>query len=197
MPTNLSALGYTITSLVDTFLVFFKGDPQDVTFKYMDQNGNVKTYTVPNVAKVTQELKENSVTDAELAEKLKNYYSKIEVNSIKNAILKKFDEYYTKKDLDNIVNNKVNEINNRINEVETEAKNLINDVKEKALNEALSSRVLTRAEYEAIAETNRNTFTGSGLVKASKKYGRLSFLPLGGLATWKKTDPYFTQTQTK
>jgi len=168
MPNVLNELNYNITNLMDRLLTFFKGKPQDITFKYMDQNGNIKSFTVPNVAKVIQELRENGVTDAELAEKLKNYYSKIEVNNIRNAILNKFDKYYTKEELDNILKNKVDEINNRIDEVESEAKKLIDDTRKEAFNEALGSRLLSKAEYEANAEINRNLFTGSGVVKYGK-----------------------------
>jgi len=76
------------------------GASDDVTFEYMDENGNVQTATVPNVAKVTADLKANGVTDSELASALQSYYKKTEVDSIKNSILSNFNNYYNKSEID-------------------------------------------------------------------------------------------------
>ena len=53
------------------------------------------------------------------------------------------------------------------------------------------SRAMTETEYRALQEMRKKQYAGSGFVDVSKKYFRLFYINDGGLAVWKKNDPYF------
>jgi len=91
---------YTLIGMATRFQDFFYAPAQDVTFEYMNENGEVNTATVPNVAKIKSQLDAEAVTDAELADALKSYYDKVEVDAIRDAIMGNFDSYYNKDEVD-------------------------------------------------------------------------------------------------
>lgn len=104
---------YTLIGMATRFQDFFYAPEQDVTFEYMNENGEVKTATVPNVAKIKKQLDTAAVTDAELADTLKSYYDKVGVDAIHDAIMANFDNYYNKSDVDT----KIDEFDGTIGEV--------------------------------------------------------------------------------
>jgi len=184
MPVNQEALLYTLTSFADVFYDFFLGKPKDVTFKYMDQNGNIKTITVANIAKAKQNLEKSAVTDDELAKTLKDYYKKVEVDKIRDTIMKNFDNYYKKSEVNSKINDVKTDYINRVNaakkaldsEIDNIRKTLANT--EKDLNNKITTvdnrTVMTEAEYQALAEARRKMFAGSGVVEFGNTFSGLT-----------------------
>jgi len=60
---------------------------KDVTWVVKNEDGSVTNVTVPNLAKAINAVKDNAVSEDELASELANYYTKVEVDAIKNSIL--------------------------------------------------------------------------------------------------------------
>ena len=164
MATNYEALLYTLTEFADVFNDFFNGDPTDVTFKYMDQNGKVQTKQVPNVAKVKTELAKVAVSDDDLTNKLKAYYSKVDVDAIKTQIEKMFDNYYSKSEVNDLIR-----VNKNVVEKTVSANTaLINSTKAELStdidNKVTKAKIMTKAEYTALKEERNGRFAGSGVL---------------------------------
>ena len=164
MATNYEALLYTLTEFADVFNDFFNGDPTDVTFKYMDQNGKVQTKQVPNVAKVKTELAKVAVSDDDLTNKLKAYYSKVDVDAIKTQIEKMFDNYYSKSEVNDLIR-----VNKNVVEKTVSANTaLINSTKAELStdidNKVTKAKIMTKAEYAALKEERNGRFAGSGVL---------------------------------
>ena len=58
----------------------------------------------------------------------------------------------------------------------------------------LKEQYMSKAEFESMVQMRRNAYAGSGLIHTNAKYSRLRYINDGGLAVWKNTDKYFTQT---
>ena len=183
MPVNQEALLYTLTGFADVFYDFFLGEPKDVTFKYMDQNGDIKTITVANIEKAKQNLEKSAVTDDELANTLKDYYKKVDVDEIRDAIMKNFDNYYKKSEIDSKINDTKTDYINRVTtakkdldtEIANTNKTLVatkNDLDNK-ITVVDNKTVMTEIEYQALAEARRKMYAGSGVVKFGNTYNGL------------------------
>jgi len=100
---------YTVISIAENFQKFFYDAPDDVTFKYKGLDGVIKTKTVPNVSKLTADLKVNAVSETGLAAQLNKYYDKDsideqlklmtnkplffrDIGTTNNVIIKSYDE---------------------------------------------------------------------------------------------------------
>ena len=80
MPLASTTAAHTLIGLASKFQEFFYSNAADVTFEYMNEDGERLTTTVPNVAKVTADLRASAVTDEELTNALKaNPYEDVEV----------------------------------------------------------------------------------------------------------------------
>lgn len=86
MALSSSVAAYTLIGMAEKFQDFFYGDAQDVTFKYMDADGNILTKTVPNIAKVTAELRDNGVSDSDIEQALEDYYDKSGVDELISSL---------------------------------------------------------------------------------------------------------------
>jgi len=73
MAINYETQAYTLIGMAAKFQDFFNSDPKDVEIKYKDKDGNIKTKTVPNIAKLKQELNDHGITDDDLNNKLAEY----------------------------------------------------------------------------------------------------------------------------
>ena len=73
MAINYETQAYTLIGMAAKFQDFFNSDPKDVEIKYKDKDGNIKTKTVPNIAKLKQELNDHGITDDDLNNKLTEY----------------------------------------------------------------------------------------------------------------------------
>jgi hypothetical protein len=62
MPLASTTAAYTLIGLASKFQEFFYHDAGDVTFEYMNEDGERLTTTVPNVAKIEQNLLDNATT---------------------------------------------------------------------------------------------------------------------------------------
>ena len=186
MPIASSVAAFTLINLASKFQEFFYGDAADVTFEYMNEDGEVLSTTVPNVAKVTAELQENGVTDSELDDILKEYYKQGEVDELNDAIIAKFDDYYTKNQVDDAI--KV--VDDRV----TSTNVTVTTNKELAHKETMdvdSTNVMSKAQFEALAAMNREKFAGSGFISLfNDGYNRLDYLNYGGMYTWRHADVY-------
>ena len=147
MPLSSSTAAYTLIGMAGKFQDFFYNSARDVTFSYKDGNGNIQTKTVPNVAKVTQQLLANGVTDAEL-----------------NTAL---GSYYTKSGSDGLITSLRNEVNGNINTAKNEAIASSNAYADK------NSSIMSKAEFEAKCEVNRNHFAGSGQYSSNGSFYNL------------------------
>ena len=72
MPLASTVAATTLIGLADKFQEFFYGEAGDVTFDYMDEDGNIQTTTVMNVAKVVKYLDDNGATDEEVSDAVLN-----------------------------------------------------------------------------------------------------------------------------
>lgn len=140
MASSRAAIFYNIIKKAKEFQDFFYGDAKDVTFKYMDSKGNIITKTVPNLAKVTAELIANGVADKQLAERLNNYYTKSDIDTIlaslntgsnvdgiaESELTDILKDYYTKSGVDGLLTALKNELNTNINIVKSELKSELN-----------------------------------------------------------------------
>jgi hypothetical protein len=190
MPLASTTAAYTLIGLASKFQEFFYHDAGDVTFEYMNEDGEKLTTSVPNVAKVTADLQANAVTDAELEDALKAYYVKTDVDGIADAIVAKFGDYYKKNEIDG----KINTLNNTISSNKTTAHTELVEVQEVLHGEVVDAdmtNVMSKAQFEANAAARREQYAGNGFIDLTKKYGRLSYINKGGLAVWKKNDSYF------
>ncbi len=133
-------------------------NPKKVTWVYMEEDGSVKEKQVDNLATVINYLKENSVTDDELTDKLRDFYTKGEVNKIADSIKAMFDNYYTKTNIEDIVDGIKGDFNEKLAQYKEEINKIVEDG-------VTRSKVMTEAEYRALQEVRRKQFAGSGFVK--------------------------------
>ena len=78
--------------------------PKDVTWVTRDNNGNIITVTVPNIAKIIENIKVNAISRSELTSILTNYYTKLEIDEeIKEGLINFIKQnYYDKTYIDQL-----------------------------------------------------------------------------------------------
>ena len=134
MAYNWEAISNNIINISQVLSDFLDSQhPKDVEWVYMDDNGNVHTLTVPNIAKAKQQLNDTCITPGELNSKLTDYYSKVEVNNIKNAIY-------------DAIHNNLDKINANYN----------------SLEELKKAKVMTKAEFDALAKLRKSQYKYNG-----------------------------------
>ena len=141
-------------------------NPKKVKWVYVKENGDVSTVEVNNLGAVIKALQDSVITPNVLANELKKYYNKIEVDAIKNTILKIIDDNKT-------------EIINKVNDIGIELKNEINQRQKDVtvlnnITNVLDKRtIMSETEYQALAEARRKIYAGSGVVEFGNTYAGL------------------------
>ena len=79
-------------------------NPKDVTWVARDSNDNLITVTVPNIAKIIENIKVDAVSRSELTSILTNYYTKLDIdNDIKEGLINFIKQnYYDKTYIDQL-----------------------------------------------------------------------------------------------
>ena len=78
--------------------------PKDVTWIARDNNDNIITVTVPNIAKIIENIKVDAVSRSELTSILTNYYTKLDIdNDVKEGLINFIKQnYYDKTYIDQL-----------------------------------------------------------------------------------------------
>jgi len=134
-----------------------------VEWTYIDENNEAKTLTINNIAYYIKQLEDTAVTPDELADELKNYYSKTEVDAIKNSIMKIIDANKNK------ITDRVNNLKSKL-DTEIAAREMLSD----EVSNLEKRTVMTEAEYQALAEARRKIFAGSGVVEFGNTFSGLT-----------------------
>ena len=79
-------------------------NPKDVTWIARDSNDNLITVTVPNIAKIIENIKVDAVSRSELTSILTNYYTKLDIdNDVKEGLINFIKQnYYDKTYIDQL-----------------------------------------------------------------------------------------------
>jgi hypothetical protein len=93
---NIINISQVLADFLDT------ANSKNVEWVYMQDDGTVKTIEVPNLGSAIKTLKDTAITPDELTEKLKDYYSKVDVDNIQLWMWERCISYKGKKsEIDN------------------------------------------------------------------------------------------------
>ena len=171
MALNWEAISNNIINISQVLGDFLDSkNAKQVEWIYMDEDGSVKNIKLPNLGSAIKQLQDTAITPDELSKELKNYYKSVEVDAIKAAINKTIDDHVN--DLQGKINSLNKKVDSNFNTLETsisntnkkfdkEISNVNNDLQAK-VEKLRRTSIMTESENEALKETNRNKFTGSG-----------------------------------